>query len=154
MNTTHINSIQTNTQAVRFIHPVNFTTSSVLVHTLCLGHLYLKLVEGTHCLDILYNCTVILFSSLCTHFASLSYKGCTDEVYTWAVEHVHYYSTLLVLVLTLMNCIDQSQLRFLGISTFRTRTWTLIIACWPRPFPSGRGCGKKASRLLGCLELL
>ena len=152
MNITHINSIQTNTRALCFIHPPElyyFICTSA--HTL-LGTLIL--VEGTHCLDILYNCTVILFSSLCTHFASLSYKGCTDEVYTWAVEHVRYYSTLLVLVLTLMNRIDQSQFRFLGISTFRTRTWTLIIACWPRPFPSGRGCGKKASRLLGCLELL
>ena len=71
-------------------------------------------------------------------------------MYTWTVEPVRYYSTLLVLTnensskITLMNRIDQSQLIFLGIFTrSRTWTWTLITACWPRPFPSGRGRGKK-----------
>ena len=64
--------IPTNTWALHFMQPLYFTTLSVLVHRLCLAHLYWKLVLYTLCLDLLYNCTVILFSSLCTHFASPS----------------------------------------------------------------------------------
>ena len=75
------------------------------VNSLCLAHLYLKLLEYTLCLDPVYNCTVILFLNLCTHFASPSYSSKTCPL------------LLLVLTLTngipskitLMNRVDQSQ---------------------------------------------
>ena len=84
------------------------------MNSLCLAHFYLKLAEYTLYLDPVYNCTVILFSNLCTNFATPSYNTvqikCTLDLYTCPI-------LLLVLVLTngipskitLMNRVDQSQ---------------------------------------------
>ena len=73
----------------------------------------------------------------CTHYAWIS---CTAVQLYCSPVSVRLYRKI-----TLMNRVDQSQLRFLAITPLHPCLATLLIAvCWPRPYPSGNGRSKKS----------